>query len=389
MKYQDIHLADKSLWQQYQQYMQTGQTTQALALLENAQLADKGMTADVFNGLATEMVRLENQGKDSTWSKSVIPMAKIAPVGMQSGDMYFKLLVEQEPLFFTSDDGTISLALLSASNPLTKGQSFAISYNGVDWIPYTLGDVITLSNSSNPRVYFKGDNETVSEQGPAGVQFKITGNVYAGGSIMSLLRNQDSVPDNCFRLLFSGCSSLMTPPDLPASTVGAWGYYNMFSACTSLDVSRLELPATTLGQYAYHYMFSNCAFEKAPDLPATNISQGSYHSMFAGCTNLLQTAEMAATDLPSSGCNGMYYGCSKLQSATIRATTFGTSACSSMFKSCYNLSKIRLNYTGNFTSDIFSNWVQGVKSSGTFYYNGSDTTRGASAIPTGWTIQKF
>src|SRR5574344_1487023 len=121
MKYQDIHLADKSLWQQYQRYMQAGQTAQALALLENAQLADKGMTADVFNGLATEMVRLENQGKDSTWSKSVIPMAKIAPAGMQSGDMYFKLLVEQEPLFFTSDDGTISLALMSASNPLTKG----------------------------------------------------------------------------------------------------------------------------------------------------------------------------------------------------------------------------------------------------------------------------
>lgn len=91
MKYQDIHLADKFLWQQYQQYMQAGQTAQALALLENAQLADKGMTADVFNGLTTEMVRLENQGKDSTWSKSAIPMGFVAPSGMTSGDVYFKI----------------------------------------------------------------------------------------------------------------------------------------------------------------------------------------------------------------------------------------------------------------------------------------------------------
>ena len=91
MKYQDIHLADKSLWRQYQQYMQVGQTAQALALLENAQLADKGMTADVFNGLTTEMVRLENQGKDSTWSKSVIPMDFVAPSGLTSGQMYFKI----------------------------------------------------------------------------------------------------------------------------------------------------------------------------------------------------------------------------------------------------------------------------------------------------------
>lgn len=91
MKYQDIHLADKSLWQQYQQYMQTGQIAQALALLENAQLADKGMTADVFNGLATEMVRLENQGKDSDFSKNTMAVAYSAPSGMTAGQCYCKL----------------------------------------------------------------------------------------------------------------------------------------------------------------------------------------------------------------------------------------------------------------------------------------------------------
>ena len=37
----------------------------------------------------------------------------------------------------------------------------------------------------------------------------------------------------------------------------------------------------------------------------------------------------------------------------------------------------------------FGNWVSGVAKSGTFHYNGSDTTTGASAIPTGWTVSPW
>ena len=50
-----------------------------------------------------------------------------------------------------------------------------------------------------------------------------------------------------------------------------------------------------------------------------------------------------------------------------------------------------MGYTSNFAhahSFAFSNWVDGVASTGTFYYNGSDTTTGVSAIPTGWTVVK-
>ena len=59
-----------------------------------------------------------------------------------------------------------------------------------------------------------------------------------------------------------------------------------------------------------------------------------------------------------------------------------------MFYGCSRLSSIKLGYTGNF--DVkFTDWVSGVASSGTFYYNGSDRTRGASAIPSNWTITTF
>ena len=65
-----------------------------------------------------------------------------------------------------------------------------------------------------------------------------------------------------------------------------------------------------------------------------------------------------------------------------------------MFAGCLYLNSIKIAYTGNFSgtgvpTDAFSNWVFNVAFTGTFYYNGSDTTRGASAIPTNWTVQSF
>ena len=65
-----------------------------------------------------------------------------------------------------------------------------------------------------------------------------------------------------------------------------------------------------------------------------------------------------------------------------------------MFYECSSLNEIRIAYTGNFSgtgvpTNAFQKWVYGVAASGTLYYNGSDTTVGESAIPTGWTVQSF
>lgn len=49
---------------------------------------------------------------------------------------------------------------------------------------------------------------------------------------------------------------------------------------------------------------------------------------------------------------------------------------------------MKIAYAGNF-DEHFVCWVDGVSPTGTFHYNGSDTTRGADAIPEGWTIQPF
>ena len=122
------------------------------------------------------------------------------------------------------------------------------------------------------------------------------------------------------------------------ATLTEWCYFNMFQNCTSLT-SAPELPATTLANFCYANMFNRCtSLTSAPELPATTLAENCY---------------------------------------------------ASMFQDCYNLNTIKLSYTGDFSANYFSNWVSGVASTGTFYYNGSDTTTGTSAIPEGWTVTQF
>jgi hypothetical protein len=58
--------------------------------------------------------------------------------------------------------------------------------------------------------------------------------------------------------MFSGCTSLTTAPELPATTLTNYCYQYMFSGCTSLTTAP-ELPATTLTNYCYDYMFQGCS----------------------------------------------------------------------------------------------------------------------------------
>ena len=129
-----------------------------------------------------------------------------------------------------------------------------------------------------------------------------------------------------------------------------------------------ELPATTLAGDCYPNMFYGCtSLTTAPELPATTLAGGCYSNMFSGCKSLTTAPELPATTLA----NGCYYG---------------------MFNGCTNLNSITLGYTGNFADApewAFNDWVNGVASEGTFYYNGSDTTTGVSAIPEGWTVSPW
>ena len=57
--------------------------------------------------------------------------------------------------------------------------------------------------------------------------------------------------------MFSGCSSLINAPALPATTLADHCYSDMFQGCTSL-INAPILPATRLVKYCYNNMFNGC-----------------------------------------------------------------------------------------------------------------------------------
>ena len=196
----------------------------------------------------------------------------------------------------------------------------------------------------------------------------MTGNVSASGSIMSL--QSGNPQDNTikygyeFYKLFYNCTSLVSSPVLPATTLTEDCYEYMFDGCTSL-VTEPELPSTTLAPYCYSGMFQNCSeLVFPPYLPATTLTDGCYWHMFNGCTSLIQAPELLATTLTEDCYVWMFHNCSNLNYIKALFTTTPD-----------------LTYTGG--------WVSGVASTGTFVKNKDATwdVTGVDGIPSGWTVE--
>ena len=169
-----------------------------------------------------------------------------------------------------------------------------------------------------------------------------TVNVACTGDIRTLLdwRNYNIVETNNARFcnLFNGCSVLTSAPELPATTLADYCYYQMFFGCTSLT-SAPKLSATTLADYCYYKMFYGCtSLTSTPELPATTLEDYCYQSMFFGCTSLTSAPELPATTLVYSCYDSMFKGCTSLTSAPeLPATTLAYSCYDSMFNGCTSL----------------------------------------------------
>ena len=125
-------------------------------------------------------------------------------------------------------------------------------------------------------------NGVYSPSGPASERFTFTGSgtINASGNIQSLIdptMERTDVPENCYKGMFDGCSSLTQAPALPATTLADSCYNSMFDGCTSLT-STPALPATTLADSCYSSMFYNCTkLTQAPALPATTLADSCYY----------------------------------------------------------------------------------------------------------------
>jgi hypothetical protein len=163
--------------------------------------------------------------------------------------------------------------------------------------------------------------------------------------------------------MFYNCSSLVTAPSLPATTLTERFYQCMFYNCSSL-VAAPSLPATTLAERCYESMFYGCSrLVTAPALPATTLSDSCYSNMFAVCTSLVNAPTLPSTTLV----DWCYY---------------------EMFSSCNKLNYIKMLSTDISAFGCLSRWLSNVSSTGTFVKHPDMTSlpTGTSGIPSGWTV---
>ena len=341
--------------------------------------------SDWVSGVASSGTFYYN-GTDTTTGASAIP----------TGWTVLPIPTQRPELCFTAEEANSTVAMMK--NGSAPSVSLEYSTDGNTWSPFVVGTTtVTLANIGD-KMYVRATsagNIRIGSSMPDYNKFVMTGKISASGNVNTLLEQNGNatLTSYCYNSMFYNCSSLTSAPELPATTLTFGCYSNMFFGCTSLTQAP-ELPATTLADNCYNGMFEDClSLTTAPKLPATTLAEGCYANMFYGCSSLTQAPELPATTLATECYYGMFSNCLSLTTAPkLPATTLAEGCYANMFENCSNLNTIKLGYTGNLADDpsyAFDYWVSGVDSTGTFYYNGTDTTTGESAIPEGWTVTPF
>ena len=195
--------------------------------------------------------------------------------------------------------------------------------------------------------------------------------------------------------MFSGCTSLVEAPELPATYIFLHTYSSMFDGCTSLTKAPTVLPATSVGSNCYNGMFRGCTSLKTPPvIKCTSMSTYSgmganMSSMFKGCTSLEYAPDLLPTKMVVNCYQSMFEGCTNLLTAPeLVATTLAGSCYASMFYGCTKLNYIKLNATSITSDTCLESWVYDVAPVGTFVKDAALTTLtvGDSGIPKGWDI---
>lgn len=89
MKFSDIQLADKTLWQQIQEEWGKGNFASAQAIMSNTQLDKKVLTAKSLNDLTNKIVEVE-QLNDPTYANDRIKIERQVPTDLTTGQVYFE-----------------------------------------------------------------------------------------------------------------------------------------------------------------------------------------------------------------------------------------------------------------------------------------------------------
>lgn len=233
-----------------------------------------------------------------------------------------------------------------------------------------------ITANAQERVYLRGQNEKWTTTTNTGVEDVFNKLQY--NSIISVSNAQFNIGGR-LSSLFTGDGK-----ESDKSIIMSAIFYN--SSCR--DASQLIVPENVKLSFA----FTGCSsLISAPQLPATTLVVNCYHSMFSGCKSLSETPRLPATTLTTNCYSGMFSGCSSLTSFDFgNQSIFAASADSleGMFIGCSKLSYIRCLYDDRDGAGPreYTNWIAGVASNGTFVTNTDKWKRGNNGIPNGWKV---
>lgn len=238
--------------------------------------------------------------------------------------------------FIAIDDGTFTF------NARNGAQLYYSTDSGDTWVTYTsTTPTITAGNE----IWWFGKKET---SGGSMGYFSSTGRFNVEGNVMSLLgeaANQLSLAgkNEIFYGLFADCSRLISAENmtLPATTLSDSCYNRMFFYCSNLVTPPRSIgsSATTMAGLSCGLMFRGCtSLTTTPELPSLSLAGACYSNMFEGCTSLISASTLPAKTLYGQSYYSMFSGCRSLTSTPlILAETVEYESCALMFSGCTSL----------------------------------------------------
>ena len=193
-----------------------------------------------------------------------------------------------------------------------SGVSLECSTDKVNWTTWDW-EVYTYLNAGD-KLYLRGDNPNGLTTGMVSDiwSFTMSGSFAASGDLTTLIDKDGGVttlPDYCFRGLFSEETALSAAPHLNSVTsVGQWSLAGMFEGCTYLSNAIYLKNITSVGSYGCASMYYGCTLLTA--IYAPSVSSWNTTNFQGWVTNIGGTGVMwkpAEVSIPS-GANGMPSG---------------------------------------------------------------------------------
>ena len=91
MKYEDIHLEDKSRWNQFQKKWNEQNYQSALSTALYSVFLNKRLDATSINDITSELLKLQKQG-DASFKTDKIVVSSEPPADLADGNVYFRLI---------------------------------------------------------------------------------------------------------------------------------------------------------------------------------------------------------------------------------------------------------------------------------------------------------